>query len=315
MNDRLWLEHKWRNRIHTAALLIGLGMLLAALGWLFGGQLGLIWVAFLGAAIMFFGPRVSPLLILKVQRARRMSPYHYGDIYQYSGTLAHRAGLAGPPQLFLIPTSGLNAFALELEKGQPAIAMTAGLLDHLSRRELVGVLAHEISHLRHRDTKVMYLAAVMNHLVGTFAGFGRLLLLVSLPLFLLTGTLLNWFPLLLMALAPIPSQMLQLALSRTREFDADLGAAQLTGDPNGLASALTKLDRFEENFFQRLFFPTRQPNDWLRTHPQSKERIRRLRNLSLNPDFVQQHCSIPVARDIPRQRSTYPFRRFESFLL
>lgn len=315
MNDRLWLEHKWRNRIHTAAILAGLGLLLAALGWMIGGQLGLIWILFLGGTIMVFGPRVSPLLILKVQRARPMPPHHFDDIYQYAAELSRRAGLSGLPKLFLIPTSGLNAFALELGKGQPAIAMTAGLLDHLTRRELVGVLAHEISHLRHKDTKVMHLAGVMNHLVSTFAGMGRILLLLSIPLFLLTGTLLNWFPLLLMALSPIPSQILQMALSRTREFDADLGAAELTGDPHGLASALTKLDRFEENIFQRLFFPNHKPNDWLRTHPPSNERIRRLRNLSLNPEFYQNHSAMQAGRGFRPSHPSYPFGNFGSFLL
>lgn len=284
MNNRLWLEHKWRNRFHTLALLLGLALMLAFSGWLIGGLFGVAMVLIVATAILFFSPRMSPIQILKMQKAQPLSHYQAGEIHHLAAKLAAKAGLKRAPKIFWIPSEGMNAFALRLGPDRYGIAITAGLLSSLSLRELYGVLAHEISHLQTQDTQVMHLATVINHVVGTLSNFAKLLLFFNFGLMILSGYTMNWLPLILMAGAPVASTLLQLALSRTREFNADLGAAALTGDPEGLASALTKLEHQDRSIFQRLFLPQSQANAWLQTHPASAERIRRLRHLKLKPN-------------------------------
>jgi len=212
LNDRLWHEHKWRNRLHTLALFMGLGLLLAAIGWLFGGQSGLFFVLMSAGLFFVFSPRLSPSLVLKMHRARPLRPHEAGDLFHLTEVLAQRAGLREKVELFLIAAPSMNAFALNLREGVSGIAMTSGLLSRLTTHEIAGVLAHEISHLRNKDTQVMQLAALMNHLVGSFAGFAKIFLILNLVLLFFTGTGFNLLPLVLMALAPIPSALLGRAI-------------------------------------------------------------------------------------------------------
>ena len=315
MNDRLWLEHKWRNRFHTAALLLGMTLMLAFSGWLLAGKLGVGLILIAGAVILFFSPRMSPLLILKMQRAQPLSHYQAGEIHQLAARLAQQAGLKRAPKIFWIPSEGLNAFALRLGPSRYGIAMTAGLLSQLSLRELNGVLAHEISHLKNNDTQVMHLAAVMNHMVNTLSSFAKLLLFLNLGLLILSGTSMNWFPLFLLALAPMGSTLLQLALSRTREFDADLGAAALTGDPMGLARALAKLNHHEKSIFEQIFLPNRHGNTWLQTHPASSERIRRLQNLTVAPSRQQPREESLFPSHFPTQVKRFKLRHYQQYFV
>jgi heat shock protein HtpX len=175
----------------------------------------------------------------------------------------------------------MNAFAVG-HRHQPAIAVTHGLLGNLSQRELAGVLAHEISHIHSNDVWVMTLADTVSRLTGGLALTGQLLLFINLPLLLFGAAAISWWAILLLLFAPTISLLLQLALSRTREFDADMDAVEITGDPLGLASALHKLDRHQGGLWQRLFLPGRRTRDsWiLSTHPSSEERIRRLTELA-----------------------------------
>jgi heat shock protein HtpX len=147
--------------------------------------------------------------------------------------------------------------------------LTDGMIRTLSLRELSGVLAHEISHIRNGDLWLMGLADTVSRLTRMMSLFGQILLLV---------------------LAPTIGALLQLALSRTREYDADLGGALLTGDPMALAGALRKLERYGRGLWESLLMPGRRnPNpSLLRTHPPTEERIRRLAALSgqLGPDRI-----------------------------
>ena len=188
-------------------------------------------------------------------------------------TLAERAGLARMPRIYRVPAPALNAFAAG-SRGNPAIALTDGLLASLEPRELAGVLAHELSHVRARDVWVMTLAAVVGRMTSLMSFFGQLLLFVLLPISLFTGQGISLLAVVLLIFAPTISGLLQLALSRTREYDADVAAVQITGDPRGLASALAKLERQRGGWMQRIF--TARAPGWLMTHPSTAERIRRL---------------------------------------
>jgi heat shock protein HtpX len=193
--------------------------------------------------------------------------------------LSQRAGLAHTPTLYYVRSPITNAFAVG-QADDAAIAVTDGLLRRLTVRQIVGVIAHEISHVRAGDTSIMGFSDAISRLVQGLSYFGMLTVLLTLPV-TLTGDL---RPLLVAgALVVLPSltTFLQLALSRSREYDADLEAATLTGDPEGLAAALEVLERADGRLWERIMVPHGRVPDplLLRTHPPTAERTRRLRSL------------------------------------
>jgi heat shock protein HtpX len=196
--------------------------------------------------------------------------------------LAARAGLPAAPTLYYVPSAMINAFAVGT-RGNSAIAVTDALLRALSPRELAGVLAHELSHVRNNDMWVMELADLFSRMTSWFSSVGQILLVINLPLTMFSEYAVSWAAILILVLAPTLSALMQLALSRIREYDADLGATELTGDPRGLALALVKMERYQGRFIEQIFFPGRRLPDpsLLRTHPPTQERIERL--LELEP--------------------------------
>ncbi len=274
------LEQKLRNLIHTAALFAGMLGLLALLGWVVAGPSGLAGLVAAGLVLLTAGMRVSPALILRLYGARPLAVEEAPGLYGILAELSRRAGLERAPRLFYIPTPMINAFTVG-SREEAAVTVTAGLLENLNRRELVGVLAHEIAHVRHNDLRVLGLADLVSRATVFFSWMGQFLLLVNLPLWMAAGYNVPWLAVLLLIFAPTLTALLQLALSRSREFDADLGAVELTGDPRGLASALYKLETFQANLLERILLPGRRVPEpsLLRTHPATEERIRRLLEL------------------------------------
>jgi heat shock protein HtpX len=176
----------------------------------------------------------------------------------------------------------LNAFATGTP-GKAVIGITEGLLRRLSLHELAGVLAHEISHVRNNDLAVMGLADIMTRFTQALSYLALFLAIFNLPAILLGDSDISFLALLLLYLAPTIGSLLQLGLSRTREFDADLEGAELTGDPAALASALGKLERYQGRFWEDMMFPVPsrkipQPS-LLRSHPPTEDRIARLQAL------------------------------------
>ena len=277
MNQDQLDRHRHQNRFHTIMLLGGMALLLALLGWTLFGLSGLIMAA--SAAILFalISPSISPQVILRMYKARQLNLGNAPDLVRLVNTLAERADLPAAPALYYIPSRMINAFAVGRER-RAAMAVTDGLLRALDGRELAGVLAHEISHLRFDDTYVMGLADFFSRLTSVMANIGWFLLLFSIPMALIGESPISFLGILALLVAPTIATLLQLGLSRTREFDADLGAAELTGDPHGLASALQKIDRANANWFERIFLPGRRVPEpsLLRTHPPTEERIKRL---------------------------------------
>lgn len=272
-------SHRGANRLQTALLLGFMTAYAGFLGWLLWGPDGIWTIMVWCAIILIFSPGISSKWILRMYSAR---PVHHDQAPQYHQllrVLAQRSDLPRVPSLWWIPSNMVNAFAVG-RKNDSAIAVTQGLLQSLSPRELAGVLAHETAHIAHGDLFVMGLADTISRVTAAMSFTGLILLLLSLPQLLFGGHV-NWLPLLLLTVAPQISLLAQLGLSRTREFDADLTAAQLTDDPEGLALALDKLERIQNQGFRRIFMPGQgvpEPS-WLRTHPTSAERIRRLLDL------------------------------------
>ncbi|MCZ6795471.1 MAG: zinc metalloprotease HtpX [Planctomycetota bacterium] len=276
MNQRI-VEQRLINFLHSVLLLGGMGLLLGLSGWLLAGLQGILAALLVGTLLLVWTPRSSKLL-LRAQGARELHPALVPDLYRLVADLSGRAELSRVPRLYIIPSPAMNAVAVDARDGA-SIAVTDGLLRGLSVRELAGVLGHEIAHLRNRDTGILLMAEVTRRLTHLLSFVGLFLLVFSLPA--LWGSEASFpllLPLLLLA-APVLSALLKLALSRTREFAADLEAARMTGDPAGLASALQKIERSQQSVWMRLL---RAEIPWLKlleTHPEGRERVRRLLDL------------------------------------
>lgn len=281
MNLQAAHQHRRTNFLQALLLLGGMGLLLALLGWLLGGVSMMLFTAGAGLVLLWLAPRVSPHWVLRMHGAVPLAPDQAPELYELMRELAQRARLSHLPQLYFVPTRALNAFTVG-DRAHSAVAVSRGLLQRLNGRELAGVLAHELSHLRNNDIRLMGLADLAGRLTGALSTVGQVLVLVNLPLVLLGEAHIPWLAILLLIFAPVVSTLLQLALSRTREFDADLGAALLTGDPEGLASALAKLEHHSRGVFEHIFLPSRRAPEpsMLRTHPATEARIQRLRALT-----------------------------------
>jgi heat shock protein HtpX len=282
--------HKLRNALHSALLVGGLGLITSFSAWLIWGPMGVAVTLVALGVVYAFAPRLPPELLMRFYRARRIDPRSGSQVAHIVDVLADRAELPSAPRVYLIPSMTLNAFATGTPQNA-VIGITEGLLRKLSLNELAGVLAHEISHIRNNDLAIMGLADVMTRVTQALAYLALFLALFNLPAFLLGDADIPLIGLLLLYLAPTAGSLIQLGLSRTREYDADVEAASLTGEPEALISALQKLERYYGRFWEdmRLPVPGRripQPS-LLRSHPKTEDRIARLKALRDRPLLPQ----------------------------
>jgi heat shock protein HtpX len=227
-------------RIRTWILIAGLTALFISLGAFVGGTGGLI--LFLAIALVFnfamfwFSDRIA----LKMSRARPVEQHEAPQLYQDVQELTERAGLP-MPRLFLIPSEQPNAFATGRSPSKSAVAVTQGLLQHMPREQVRGVLAHELAHVKNRDVLVTTVAAMIGAAIAAIANFLQFSFLFGgddddNPLGIV-GTIAA------ILIAPMAAMLLQLAVSRQREFLADATAAKLLGEGRPLAEALATLER------------------------------------------------------------------------
>lgn len=273
-------RHKLRNLVQSVLLLGGMLVLLSACVWLVFGAEGALWALGGWMLALLLSPGLSPRLVLRLYRARRLLPWQFPDGHEILDELASRAGLRRPPELYYVPSATLNAFTLG-SGNDAVVAVTDGMLRTLSPREFAGVLAHELSHIRNKDLWVMNLADSIGRLTNLMAFLGMLMVVVGLPFFIIGQVRIPWLLVLLLVFAPTIGNLLQMGLSRAREYDADLDAAELTGDPAGLASALMKLEHHQSRLWERVLLPGRNIPDpsLLRSHPPTESRIDRLMSL------------------------------------
>jgi heat shock protein HtpX len=284
LNEAERRRHRLRNVLHTWLLILGSGGLVALIAWVLFGTAGVLWAAVLAGFGLWSASQVSPKLVLGLYKARPLSPYELPELHRIVRQLAARAGLPAQPDLFYVPSRMMNAFAVGSRENS-AIAVTDGLLRGLDGRQLTGVLAHEMSHIRNGDLKVMALGDVLTRLTSLMSTLGLFGLALSLPAMMASGFQVPWLAIGLLVFAPTIGGLMQLALSRAREYDADLDAAGLTGDPHGLASALVTLERRQGRLWEGLILPgSRLPDpSMLRTHPKTEERVARLMSLAPPP--------------------------------
>jgi heat shock protein HtpX len=273
-----------RNVLHSIVLVGGIGAIMALCAYVLWGQSGVMWAFVLIGALLLISPRIAPEIIMRMYGARRIGLAEGGPVLRIIDELAKRAGLPAPPHLYVIPSPIINAFATGVQSDS-LLAVTQGLLNRLDGRELIGVLAHEMAHIRHNDLWIMGLADTMSRFTHFMSMLGVLLFIFSLPATLLGGHPFPWIGILLLYFAPTASSLLQLGLSRAREYDADLEGARLSGDPEALASALQKIESAQGRMWETILLPGRNVPvpSILRTHPPTEERIRRLREFGQPP--------------------------------
>lgn len=274
------------NQLKTGILLGLLTALLIMFGRFLGGQVGMV-LGFVLAVVMNFGSYwFSDKIVLSMYRARELSPHEAPAVHQIVEELAARAGLP-KPRVYLIPEQAPNAFATGRSPKHSAVAVTEGILRLLSPEELKGVLGHELGHIQHRDILIQTIAATLAGVImfvanivkwGAIFGFGGSDDEGGNPLLALV----------LAIVAPIAAMLIQMAISRSREYLADDAGAKLAGNPLYLASALSKLDSYGRQvpFTQtnpataHMFivspFLGQSLASLFSTHPPIEERIRRL---------------------------------------
>jgi heat shock protein HtpX len=272
----------------TAMLLAAMTALFLAIGFLLGGEVGMLIALAFACLTNLFAYWNSDRMVLSMYGARevdaRTAPTYYGIVQQ----LADRAGLP-MPKVYIIENDQPNAFATGRNPDNAAVAATTGLLRHLSTEEIAGVMAHELAHVRNRDTLIMTITATIAGAVSMLATFAMFFggNRNNNPLGLI-GTIL------VMILAPIAAALVQMAISRTREYSADAAGAEICGHPLWLASALEKL----ESGSRRIDNEAAEANpatahmfiinplhggsvdNLFSTHPNTENRVRRLREMA-----------------------------------
>jgi len=280
--------HKAANYAKTAMLMAGLTALALLVGSKLGGPQGLILAAVIIGVTNLVSFWFSDRIALALNRAQPVPPGSLPEVERIVSELAARANIP-VPKLYVVPTQSPNAFATGRNPQHAAVAVTAGILDLLDERELRGVLAHELSHVINRDTLISTVA-------GTMAG---MISFLARSLFWFGGAMLSggrdgdrrrgggFAELGVMLVAPIVALLLQMAVSRSREYGADASGAELCDDPRALASALAKLENGVRQLpdstapaTSHLFIVNPLSGTSLRalfsTHPPTQERIRRL---------------------------------------
>lgn len=227
------------NWFKTSILFAGIIALFGAIGAAIGGAQGMLIALLFGAGMNLFAYWNSDRMVLAMYRAREVDAGSGGRLYAIVQELAARAGLP-MPRVYVIDEAQPNAFATGRSPAHAAVAATTGIMQLLSERELRGVIAHELTHVKNRDTLISTVTASIAGAISALANFG---------LFFggrdSEGRSAN--PLLAIAIiivAPIAAMLIQLAISRAREFGADAGGAEISGDPQALASALQKIEAY-----------------------------------------------------------------------
>ena len=273
------------NWFKTTILFAAILALFMMIGGLIGGRDGMMLALLFGGGMNFFAYWFSDKMVLKMYNAQPVDETSLPYLYNMVRDLATRAGLP-MPQVYLINEAQPNAFATGRNPENAAVAATTGIVSLLSERELRGVMAHELAHVKHRDILTSTIAATLAGAISALANFALFFGGRSQD-----GRPANPIVSIVVAIiAPLAAALIQMAISRAREFEADRGGAEISGDPLALASALGKIDASARG----ILFPTAESHpataqmmimnplagggidSLFSTHPKTAERIARL---------------------------------------
>lgn len=277
------------NLMKTAILMAAITALFMAIGSLLGGQQGMLLALVVALGMNFFSYWFSDKMVLKMYNAREVDASSAPQFYAMVQELAAKAQLP-MPKVYIIDENAPNAFATGRNPEHAAVAATTGIMRVLSERELRGVMAHELAHVKHRDILISTVSATMAGAISMLANFAMFFSprdSEGRPANPIVG-------LLVAILAPIAASLIQMAISRAREFEADRGGAEISGDPRALAAALDKIQRYAQGI--PLEAAERHPETaqmmimnplsggglkgLFSTHPATEERIARLMALA-----------------------------------
>ena len=227
------------NLMKTAILMAAITALFMAIGAMIGGRAGMMLALVVALGMNFFSYWFSDKMVLKMYNAQEVDASSAPHFYRMVQELAQRAQMP-MPKVYLINEAAPNAFATGRNPEHAAVAATTGIINVLSERELRGVMAHELAHVKHRDILISTISATMAGAISMLANFGMFFGgrdsegRPSNPIASIAVAL----------LAPLAASVIQMAISRAREFEADRGGAEICGDPQALASALEKIQRY-----------------------------------------------------------------------
>ncbi len=259
------------------------------LGQMLGGQSGMMLALVIALAMNFFSYWFSDKIVLRMYRAREVDDSSAPQFVGMVRELATKAGLP-MPRVYLIDEEAPNAFATGRNPSHAAVAATTGIIRALNERELRGVMAHELAHVKHRDILISTVSATMAGAIGMLANFAMFFGGRSAD-----GRSSNPIAGILVAiLAPLAASLIQMAISRAREFEADRGGAVISGDPQALASALQKIHRYAQSIAlpaaerhpetAQMMIMNPLSGGGLRglfsTHPSTEERVERLLSMA-----------------------------------
>lgn len=275
-------ETKLKAGFKTFVLLAGLSGLLIGIGFAIGGSQTALIFLLIALAINFFSYFFSDKLALRMSRAKPVSREEDPKLYETVERLSQKAGVP-MPKLYRIPSPQANAFATGRNPKHGAVAVTDGITKLLTPAELEGVISHELAHIKHYDILIGSIAAAIGSAI-TYLGYMALWFSDSNGLFSLIAQLLIWL------LAPLAAMIIQMAVSRQREYAADAEGAAICGNPESLASALMRLeqsvvaDPMQVNQAQESMYivkPFRASGvaKLFSTHPPTEDRVKRLREM------------------------------------
>lgn len=280
------------NRVKSVMLLTLLSLILMAIGGVVGGQNGTMTMFLISLAINFYTYWNSDKMALRAYNAQPLDESQVPELYELVRELCRKAELP-MPRLYVIPTDVPNAFATGRDPEHAAVAVTEGILSMLNRDELAGVISHELSHVKHRDTLIMTLSASIATAISYIANIAQWAAIFgtardedgnrSNPIALIVT----------IVIAPLAASLIQFALSRSREYMADASGARICGKPLALASALLKLD----DYAHHRVIPDAKPAtsglfiinplagvggvaNLFSTHPSTEERVKKLREIA-----------------------------------
>lgn len=276
------------NWLKTSILMAGILALFGAIGASLGGAQGMMIALLIGGGMNIFSYWFSDKMVLRMYNAQEVDEVSSPYLYNMVKELAARADLP-MPKVYLIDQAQPNAFATGRNPAHAAVAATTGIVQMLSARELRGVMAHELAHVKHRDILISTISATMAGAISMLANFAMFF----------GGRDENGrshnpvVGILVMILAPLAASLIQMAISRAREFEADRGGAEISGDPHALADALTKIDAYArgipmdtadahpETAQMMIMNPLsgRGLRGLFSTHPSTEERVARLRSM------------------------------------
>lgn len=285
--------YKLRNNLQSLLLMISLAALLATIGWLIVSNHGLALMLLGGFILLMSIRRFSPQHLLTRFDAQELTEEDAPELIDCIQRLSRDAGLSRPPRVYCGTQPSINAFTLKLHD-EHIIVISHTLIKHLNEHETQAVLAHEISHIYHDDVSVMLVANRLALITRSLTILGMVMMAI-MPMLSLQNITVPWQLIISLLLAYFVSRLLQLSLSRAREFYADIIAVQLTHDVPSMVSALKKIEQVNRNHWMNRI-KTVSSTPLLQEHPSTQTRIRCLLGLEMLSGFTSPGHSEDRAR-------------------